>query len=84
MHQAMEQFEKKKPVRAALHWDGKLVKDTDGDLQENEVILVSGSPHYVEGKLLSVSKLYGEYDNPSSTGEVQAGAVIEQLKQWNV
>ena len=55
MEQAMLEFQQKKPRYAALHWDGALVKDVTGTLQENESILVSGAPHYLEGKLLSVS-----------------------------
>ena len=49
MDQAMEEFKLNKPMRAALHWDGKLIKDVTGTPRENEAILVSGSPHYIEG-----------------------------------
>ena len=84
MEQAITEFEQKKPDKAALHWDGKLIADVSGVLQENEAILVSGSPHYIEGKLLGVAKLVDDDGNPTSTGEAQAGAVIDQLRQWGV
>ena len=58
--------------------------DMDGILQENEAILVSGGPHYLEGKLLNVSKLFSEDGGPTSTGEAQANAVLEQIKLCDV
>ena len=84
MEQAMEEFSRNKPVRAALHWDGKLVQDTTGILRENEAILVSGAPHYLEGKLLAVSLLVDEEGQPTSTGEAQALAVLQQVQNWGV
>ena len=66
--QSMQEFQENKPKHPALHWDGALVKDITGCLQENESILVSGAPHYIEGKLLSVSKLVEEDGNPTGTG----------------
>ena len=84
MQQVMLEFQDKKPKFAALHWDGKLMKDVTGTLQEQESILVSGAPHYIEGKLLSVSKLEDEEGNPTSTGEAQAAAVMEQLEVWGL
>ena len=84
MEQEIEEFQVKMPARAALHWDGKLIMDVTGVLQENEAILVSGAPHYLEGKILSVSKLVDEEGNPTSTGEAQAAAGLEQLKIWGV
>ena len=84
MEKEIEDFAKNKPKYAAAHWDGKLMKDVTGSLQEHESILVSGSPHYTEGKLLSVSKLVDEDNNPTSTGEAQALAVLVQLNEWGV
>ena len=84
MEQAMQEFQQKKPRYATLHWDGALVKDVTGTLQENESILVSGAPYYLEGKLLSVSKLVDDNGRPTSTGEAQALAVLEQVKAWDV
>ena len=72
MDQAMEEFKLNKPVRAALHWDGKLIKDVKVSARENEAILVSGSPQYIKGKLLAVSVLQDESGQATSTGEVQA------------
>ena len=36
----------------SLHWDGKRLKNSDGETYEAEVILVFGAPDYVEGKIL--------------------------------
>ena len=82
IEQTLEEFKEKKPKMAALHWDGKLIKNMTGTLQELESILVSGAPNYKEGKLLNVSKLEDEEGNPSSTGEAKVLAVIEQLEIW--
>ena len=84
MEQEMEEFAKKKPDWAAIHFDGKLIKDITGTKQENLAILVSGAPHYLEGKVLSVSKLMDEDGKPTSTGEAQFLAVMVQLKAWGV
>ena len=84
MEEAMEDFKHKKPDMAALHWDGKLIKDVTGTLRENEAILVSGSPNYVEGKLLAVSVLENKDGEATSTGEAQALAVIEEVKRWGL
>ena len=84
MEQEIEEFQVKMPARAALHWDGKLIKDVTGVLQENEAILVSGAPHYLEGKILNVSKLVNEEGNPTSSGLAQAAACLEQVKVWGV
>ena len=84
MQQAMEEFNKNKPKLAALHWDGKLVKDVTGTLRENEAILVSGAPHYNRGKLLAVSIIKDEKGEPTSTGEAQAQAVLAEVEKWDV
>ena len=84
MQQVMVEFQEKKPKFAALHWDGKLMKDITGTLKEQESIIVSGAPHYIEGKLLSVSKLEDEEGNPTSTGEAQAAAVLDQVDAWGL
>ena len=82
--QEMEEFAKNKPACAAVHFDGKLIQDLTGTLQENLAILVSGAPHYLEGKILSVSKLMDEDGNPTSTGEAQAWAVQVEIKAWGL
>ena len=84
MEQSMQEFQENKPKYPALHWDGALMQDVTGTLQENESILVSGAPHYIEGKLLSVSKLVDQDGKPTSTGEAQASADLEQIKAWGV
>ena len=49
-----------------------MFKDSTGILQEHESIMVSGAPHYMEGKMLSVTKSVDEDGDPTSTGEAQA------------
>ena len=84
MEQEIEDFKVKMPQYAALHWDGKLIKDVTGSLQEHEAILVSGSPHYLEGKILSVTKLVDKDGKPTGTGEAQANACLDQVMSWGV
>ena len=76
----MQEFQGNKPKYPALHWDGAMIKDVTGSLQENEAILVSGAPNHIEGKLLSVTKLVTDEGKPTSTGEAQASAVLEQIQ----
>ena len=80
----MTEFETLKPTLAAVHWDGKMIKALTGNSQENQAILVSGEPHFLEGKLLNVIKLVDAEGNPTSTGEAQAEAVIEEIRKWNL
>ena len=75
---AQDEFMEKKPEHCNLHWDGKQLTSCLGDVDEYEAILVSGSPSYIEGKLLAVSKL------TSSSGEAQFEAVKEQVLLWDV
>ena len=84
MEMVMDEFQRNMPKRSNLHWDGKLMKDAAGILQEMEAILVSGAPHYLEGKILCVSKLVNEDGEPTSTGEAQAAAVLLQIREWGV
>ena len=84
MEQEMEDFAKNKPDWSAIHFDGKLIQNITGTKQENLAILVSGAPHYLEGKILSVSKLMDEDGDPTSTGEAQFLAVMVQIKAWGV
>ena len=84
MQKEMEDFAQNKPVWAAVHFDGKLIKDVTGKEQENLAILVSGAPHYLEGKILSVARLTDDQGNPTSTGEAQAEAVQDEIKAWGL
>ena len=47
-------------------------------------VLVSGSPHYTEGKFLTVSSLVDKDGKPTKTGEAQAKEVFEQVKKWGL
>ena len=50
--EAKEEFWKKMPQLLVLHWDGALIRDISNDQHEMESILVSGPPHYIEGKII--------------------------------
>ena len=52
--------------------------------EETEAILVSGAPHYLEGKILAICKLRDDEGNPTSTGEAQSDAAVEQIEAWEV
>ena len=82
--QAVKEFTIHKPRFPALHWDGAMFKDITDTLQEHESILVSGSPHYLEGKILSVCQLTNEDGDPTSTGAAQAAAVLKNIQDWGV
>ena len=45
-------FKAAAPSRLSLHWDGKKLKNSDGEKYEAQVIRVAGAPDYVEGKIL--------------------------------
>ena len=81
---AMEQFKKTKPMHSALHWDSKFLTDSLGQGWEAEAILVSGAPHWEEGKLLDVAELVDEEGGPSSTGQAQFQANKEVIKLWDI
>ena len=78
MQLAVEEFQENKPKHCNLHWDGKQLTSCLGDVCECEAIMVSGSPSYIEGKMLSVAKL------ASSSGENQFEAVKEQVLLWDI
>ena len=75
---AQEEFRENKPVHCNLHYDGKQLTSCLGEVNDFEAILVSGSPSYIEGKLLAVSKL------SSGTGEAMFEAAQEQVLLWDV
>ncbi|KAG0711398.1 hypothetical protein GWK47_020676 [Chionoecetes opilio] len=54
----MAAFSEDPPKYAALHWDGKMLRDVlgsdPGTTSETLAVLVSGPPAYPEGKLLGV------------------------------
>ena len=73
----MQEFQGNKPKYPALHWDGAMIKDVTGSLQENEASLVSGAPNYIEGKLLSVIKLVTDEGKPTTV--VQGRLKLQQF-----
>lgn len=59
-----------------VHWEGKLLPDLTGSENVNLlIVLVSDNGH---GQLLAVPKI------PSGTRKVQARAVFDALKEWNI
>ena len=78
----MAAFSEDPPKYAALHWDGKMVRDAlgsdPGTMLEALAVLVSGPPAYPEGKLLGVQVI----DN--TTGAAQAEAFMDLLKVWGL
>ena len=81
-HSQMSTFRENPPEHAALHWDGKMLKDVagtkPGSHTEALAVLVSGKPCYTEGKLLGVPFI----DN--STGIMQAQTSYDLLKLWDL
>lgn len=78
----MAAFHEDPPKHAALHWDGKMLRDILGSdpatTSETLAVLVSGPPDHVEGKLLGVPVI------DSSTGMAQAEASMDLLDTWGL
>jgi hypothetical protein len=74
----MEEFCQEQACYAIVYFDGKLIKDLIGTLKENLAILVSGASHNLEGKILCVSNLMDNDDNPTSFG--RRGYLYENSK----
>ncbi|KAG0714022.1 hypothetical protein GWK47_014951 [Chionoecetes opilio] len=78
----MAAFSEDPPKYAALHWDGKMLRDVlgsdPGTTSETLAVLVSGPPAYPEGKLLGVPVI------DSSTGTAQAEASMDLLEAWGL
>lgn len=69
-----DNFIKQKPM--IVHWDGKLMTDLVGHKKVDRLpVIVTGADNE---QLLGVPKLN------SSTGEEQANAVVELLKEWDI
>ena len=77
-------FEDKKPKFGCLHWDGKLLENVMGTKDERLAILISGSPNFVEGKVLGIPSLKDVDGNSVSTGENQYEACIDMIEKWNI
>ena len=78
------EFEAKKPLFACIHWDGKLIDNVMGTKDEKLAVLVSGAPHFIEGKVLGIPSLVDDENNPTSTGEAQFSACLDLIDEWNV
>ena len=75
------EFEAKKPKFGCLHWDGKLVDEMLGTKDERLAVLVSGSPHFIEGKVIGIPRLTDEDNNPTSKGGAQYEACLELIEE---
>ena len=82
--QVKSEFNSKKPDFACLHWDGKLIDNVTGSKDERLAVLISGSPHYTEGKVLGIPTLTDEEGNPTSTGESQFEACMKLVEEWDI
>jgi len=76
--EVMDSFRQNPPLFAAVHWDGKLLRDLLGESHERLAVLLSGEPEYREGKLLGVPSL------TDSKGKTQADATYDLLEAWDI
>ena len=78
----MAAFSEDPPKYAALHWDGKMLRDAlgsdPGTMLETLALLVSRPTAYPEGKLLGVPVI------DSTIGTAQAEASMDLLKVWGL
>ena len=76
----MNAFIANPPEHLVGHLDGKLFKDILGSKHSTEkmAILVTGSPHFEEGKLLGIPSL------ERGTAVMIAGAFIELIRAWKL
>ena len=40
-----------------LHWDGKIMTDLNHEVEDRLAILISGYPHFQEGKIITVADI---------------------------
>ena len=80
--EARDHFLARMPPRVVLHWDGKMLKDITGRVNEMEAILLSGYPEFEEGKLIGIIPLVDDEGKMSGTGETQCNACITQVRDW--
>ena len=70
--QAKLEFLENLPEHLACHWDGKMIEDLLGILNEAEAIVASGrNGKYKEGKLLDIVDLIDKEGKKTFTGEAQ-------------
>lgn len=78
----MVEFSENPPQLAALHWNGKMLRDIlvsePGTTSETLAVLVSGPPTYPDGKIPVVAVI------DSSTGTGQAEASMDLLDTWEL
>ena len=83
--QAKLEFLRNLPDHLTAHWDGKMIEDILGKLNEAEAIVTcGGNGKYKEGKVLDIVDLKDKEGKNTSTGEAQAKAVYACLLEWGV
>ena len=55
-----------------------------GSKDERLAVLISGAPHFTEGKVIGIPRLTDDDNNPTSTGEAQFEACLELIDEWDV
>ena len=81
--QAKLEFLENLSEHLACYWDGKMIEDLLGILNEAEAIVASGrNGKYKEGKLLDIVDLIDKEGKKTFTGEAQAKAVYASLKEF--
>ena len=81
--QAKLEFLRNLPDHLTAHWDGKMIEDILGILNEAEAIVTCGGEgKYKEGKVLDIVDLKDSEGKKTSTGEAQAKAVYASLLEW--
>ena len=67
------------PLRAVIHFDGKLLEDYSGEFGERLAVIVSGdTPECAQGKLISARKI------PDGSGHEIAAEVAKSIRHWGI
>ena len=76
--QIISEFSQNPPKYVAIHWDGKLLQNRDGESHEALSIVATGPPNFTNGKLLAIQKL------KQASGKAHAEATFEVLDLWEL
>ena len=57
-----------------LHWDGKIMADLTREVKDRLAISISGYPHFIEGKLITVA------DITNGKGRTMADKILQELQ----
>ena len=70
-----ETSQKSASMILTLHWDGKIMTDLNREVKDRLAILISGYPHFKEGKLISVA------DISDGKGRTMADKILQELQK---